>query len=188
MLSLGIFLLIFVIGSPIGMSIWFIHALVGIFTLSQVSKISQYYLIWFLFLITYLFAANSRLSLEYLLISSACLIFGASKFWLNLDTRKRFRILLVVFIALGICDFFKFSLSELGSLLMWMPVFLVIYLKDDDSLVPKLKRKFLGLRLGTFIYLGFLIMLFFLNKKGNQVILLLFSLWTFYLEIIKLNK
>jgi tetratricopeptide (TPR) repeat protein len=165
MLSLGIFLLIFIIGSPVGMSIWFIHALINIFTLTQVSKISQYYLIWFLFLITYCFAANSRLSLEYLLISSACLIFGASKFWLDLDTRKRFRILLVVFIALGICDFFKFSLSELGSLLMWVPVFLVIYLRDDDSLIPKLKRKFLGLRLGTFIYLGFLIMLFFLNKK-----------------------
>ena len=165
MLSLGIFLLIFVIGSPIGMSIWFTHALTCIFTLIQVSKISQYYLIWFLLLITYLFAANSRLSLEYLLISSACLIFGASKFWLDLDTRKRFRILLVVFIALSICDFFKFSLSELGSLLMWVPVFLVIYLRDDDSLVPKLKRKFLGVRLGTFIYLSFLIMLFFLNKK-----------------------
>lgn len=165
MLSLGIFLLIFVIGSPIAMSIWFTHALTCIFTLIQVSKISQYYLIWFLLLITYLFAANSRLSLEYLLISSACLIFGASKFWLDLDTRKRFRILLVVFIALSICDFFKFSLSELGSLLMWVPVFLVIYLRDDDSLVPKLKRKFLGVRLGTFIYLSFLIMLFFLNKK-----------------------
>ena len=165
MLSLGIFLLIFVISSPIGMSIWFIHALISIFTLTQVFKISQYYLIWFLFLITYFFAANSRLSLEYLLISSACLIFGASKFWLDLDTRKRFRILLVVFIALGICDFFKFSLSELGSLLMWVPVFLVIYLRDDDSLIPKLKRKFFGVRLGTFIYLSFLIMLFFLNKK-----------------------
>jgi tetratricopeptide (TPR) repeat protein len=165
MLSLGIFLLIFVIGSPIAMSIWFTHTLTCIFTLIQVSKISQYYLIWFLLLITYLFAANSRLSLEYLLISSACLIFGASKFWLDLDTRKRFRILLVVFIALSICDFFKFSLSELGSLLMWVPVFLVIYLRDDDSLVPKLKKKFLGVRLGTFIYLGFLIMLFFLNKK-----------------------
>jgi tetratricopeptide (TPR) repeat protein len=165
MLSLGIFLLIFVIGSPIAMSIWFTHALTCIFTLIQISKISQYYLIWFLLLITYLFAANSRLSLEYLLISSACLIFGASKFWLDLDTRKRFRILLVVFIALSICDFFKFSLSELGSLLMWVPVFLVIYLRDDDSLVPKLKRKFLSVRLGTFIHLGFLIMLFFLNKK-----------------------
>ncbi|MFM7458117.1 MAG: O-antigen ligase family protein [bacterium] len=165
MLSLGIFLLIFIISSPIGMSIWFIHALISIFTLTQVSKLSQYYLIWFLLLITYFFAANSRLSLEYLLISSACLIFGASKFWLDLDTRKRFRILLVVFIVLGICDFFKFSLSELGSLLMWVPVFLVIYLRDDDSLIPKLKRKFLGVRLGTFVYLSFLVMLFFLNKK-----------------------
>ena len=165
MLTLGIFLLIFAMGSPIAMSIWFIHALVSIFTLSQAFKISQYYLSWFLFLITYLFAANSRLSLEYLLISTACLIFGASKFWLNIDTRKRFRVLLTVFLALSIGDFFKFSLSELGSLLMWVPVFLVIYLREDDSLVPKLKRKFLGLRLGTFIYLGFLIMLFFLNKK-----------------------
>jgi len=48
---------------------------------------------------------------------------------------------------------------------MWLPVFLVIYLSRYEKVLKTFKAKFCGLSLGTYLYLGFLFLLFSLNKK-----------------------
>jgi len=173
MLSLIIFFLVLIIGSPIGMSMWQTHALSCLFALANLKNLSRFYIFWVLLIITYFFATNPRLSLEYLLLAAGLMSFGMSKLWLNLESQKRFYILLSVFLLISISDLLKYSFSELGSLLMWLAVFLIISVKLDPRLSLKLQRKFLGLSLGTFIYLAFLIMLFFSNKKINLLAQLL---------------
>ncbi|NQY79326.1 MAG: O-antigen ligase family protein [Candidatus Caenarcaniphilales bacterium] len=152
MASLFLLLLVFTIGSPIAMSSWLLHSVTCLFALSQAGKLAKYPIFWLLLILTYFFATEARLSIEYLLIAGACFIFGSSKSWVNLDKSQRATRLLIVFIALIIANFIKYTFSELGSLLLWLPVMLAINFKNE-----KLNNTILNF-LGPFI-------LIFLNKK-----------------------
>ena len=152
MAALFILVILFVVGSPIAMSTWTLHSLSCLFALSQAFKLSKYYIFWILLALTYFTASESRLSLEYILIASSCFIFGSSRSWLKLSRAARATRLLIVFIALIIANFMKYTYSEPGSLLLWLPVMLAIYFKN-----PKLENTIINF-ISPFI-------LIFLNKK-----------------------
>lgn len=131
MAALFLLFLIFTIGSPIAMSSWLLHSLSCLFALSQAGKLAKYPIFWLLLILTYFFATEARLSIEYILIAGACFIFGSSKNWLELSKTQRATRLLIVFIALIIANFIHYTFSELGSLLLWLPVMLAINFKNE---------------------------------------------------------
>ena len=152
MAAIFLLILVFVIGSPIAMSSWFLHSLTCCFALSQAGKLAKYPIFWLLLILTYFLANEARLSIEYLLIAGACFIFGSSKSWINLGKTKRATRILIVFITLIITNFIQYTFSELGSLLLWLPVMLAISFKQE-----KIDNTILNLLSP--------VILFFLNKK-----------------------
>ena len=113
--------------TPIGLSFWWAHLLVGIFVVLNLNKIASYYLFWFLLAVVLLFSTETRLSLEYFLISSALINYSLSDSWKNSSAKIKKLILAISFFFFFLIDYFGLGWVEKGSALMLLPVFLAIY-------------------------------------------------------------
>ncbi len=122
-----VFFAIYVLGSPQGLAVWWVHLLAAIFALVNLHKVSYYYLFWIYLLIALLCASEPRFSLEYFLLAAGFIAWSLSNWWQNLSQEKRKNFLLIVFILLYIAEKLHCTFYERGSLLLWLPVFLSLY-------------------------------------------------------------
>lgn len=120
------FFLVFLV-SPIVLSFWWAHALISIFVLWNISKLSKYYLFWFLFFTVVLFSTETRLSLEYFLIASSLIAFSISDAWQSVSRKNKSLILILIFFGFFIVDYINYGWVEKGSAIMLLPVFLATY-------------------------------------------------------------
>lgn len=147
-----LFFAVYFWGSPIGLSSFFGHCGAVIISLSSLRNISKNYLFWIIILLTILSAQEIRFSLEYILLATTFFYIGKDKLWDdNEKENKRRKILFWIFLFLVITNKLRYDFSERGSLLLWLPVFLVLYYKP------------LGIK-NFLIYLASGLALFFSNK------------------------
>ncbi len=122
-----VFSAIYILGSPQGLAIWWIHALAAIFALLNLHKVSHCYLFWVYLLVALVFASEPRFSLEYFMLAAGFTAWSLGNWWQNISEEKRKNFLLIVFMLLYILEKLHCSFSEKGSLLLWLPVFLSLY-------------------------------------------------------------
>ena len=117
-------------GSPVGLASFLGHLGAALISISTLRTISKSYFFWLIIIITLLTSQEKRLSLEYLLLATTFFSIGMNKEWIGEQENKfekRKRILLIIFLFLIITNFFRIGLSERGSLLLWLPIFLIFY-------------------------------------------------------------
>lgn len=149
-----LFLSIYFWGSPVGLSVFWGHFGAFLISLFSLKNLYSSFIFWLLLVLVIITAQEKRLSLEYFLLASSFFLLGADSSWNGDKTNsfeKRKKILFGIFTLIVITNLLHFELSERGSLLLWIPVFLALYFK------PLNKKNFL-------IYLLFGICLFLSNK------------------------
>ena len=161
-------------GSPVGISSFWGHIGAVIISLSAVGTLSRNCLLWLLLLITFFTAQEARFSIEYVLLAASFFCVGFGKKWQENKDDKRKQILFLIFVFLVIFNYLKIDFSERGSLLLWLPIFLVLYFK-----------KF---RFGnSMIYLASGISLYFSNKL-TSLLAFLFSLRNKFLYFLSVGS
>ncbi len=122
-----VFFAIYILGSPQGLTIWWVHLLAAIFALLNLHKVSHYYLFWIYLLIAFTFASEPRFSTEYFILAAGFTAWSLSNWWQNISEEKRKNFLLIVFILLYAVGKLHCTFYEKGSLILWLPVFLSLY-------------------------------------------------------------
>lgn len=125
--AIVLFLTIGFLASPQGISFWWGHLLLAIVVLLNLHLLSKYYIFWICLLVTLFTASEPKLSLEYFLIASGCVALALSPWWQNKTSLERQWILGVFFTLFYILDSKDICFYERGSLVLWFPVFLVLY-------------------------------------------------------------
>lgn len=121
---------IIVLGGCKAISYFWLHSLAVIFSLIFLSKISKYWAFWFLFTISLLFAQEPRFSIEYYLIAMGFMSWSLSNWWLSIDDNKRKNFFNICFTIIVITHYLELEAGEYGSLIMWLPIYLALYLPD----------------------------------------------------------
>lgn len=157
---LPILILLYFSAAASGLASFLGHLTLVIASLFAIKKLSQFYLFWFLVLVTF-FAIETRLSLEYLLFASSMFALGSLDFWQKLSKTKRSIVLCLAFICLAAADLSKHVFYERGSLLLWLPAFLALYFPVLDKKDKAFDKKNLAVNsiAAIFIFLG--------NKKAT---------------------
>lgn len=131
-----LFVSVYFWGSSVGLSSFLGHCGAVIIALSSLKNLSRTYLFWLVILITILTAQELRFSLEYVLFAMGFFGVALSKNWNGFSTtdkNKRKKILCCIFLLLILTNHYRLDLSERGSLLMWLPIFLVLYFEKIDK-------------------------------------------------------
>lgn len=144
---IAVFFAIYILGSPQGLAIWWVHLLAAIFALVNLHQVSRYYLFWICLLIALVFASEPRFSLEYVLLAAGFVAWSLGTWWQGLLENKRKNFLLISFILLYLVDKLHYSFYEQGSLLLWLPVFLSLYFISLNTGSPRLIYSVSGLAL-----------------------------------------
>lgn len=155
---IAVFFGIYILGSPQGLAIWWVHLLAATFALINLHKISQYYVFWVYLLIALVFASEPRFSLEYTLLAAGFSAWSLSDCWQKLSKEHRRNFLLISFLLLYSLEKLHCVFSEKGSVLLWLPVLLSLYFVEAPSF--KFNK-------ANFIYLISGIALLFGNKKTS---------------------
>jgi hypothetical protein len=113
--------LVIFLSSPISFGYWWAHALVSVFCLFNIHKLSKYWLFWIAFIIIALFSTEPRFSLEYYLIASSLFAVSLGSQWNKIPITKKEIYFVALFAVIFLLDFFKIRLYEKGSLLMLFP-------------------------------------------------------------------
>ncbi len=182
-----LFAAIFYFCSPIGLSDCFGHLGAIIISLSSLKEISKYILFWILILITLLTAQESRFSLEYILFSITLFFIASNNNWTDQSekaTLKRKVILLWIFILLAAFNLMRIDFSERGSLLLWLPVYLILYYSNLNH-----SNIFIYIISGVVLYLSnkFTTLLAFIISLRSKIIYL-FSIFLLILYFIFKQK
>lgn len=115
-------------GSPVGISSILGHCGTVLISISRLKTVSKNLTFWFLIFVAIFFSSESRLSLEYTLYAAGFFYFGIHKNQLasqNIEARRT--ILFLIFLLIIILDRFNLCLSEKGSLVLWIPIYLSLY-------------------------------------------------------------
>ncbi len=176
MLFLIVFLGIILLGGCSGIAYFPVHLATFIFSLIYLHKVSKYFLFWILLAFCFFFAQEPRFSLEYFLLASGFMAWGFSDWWLKLEENKKRIFLLTTFLAICIFHFIELEFSEHGSLLLWLPAFLVLYYPNPRAhlWVYGLSGIFLGLSAKVIAFIAYLAAL--LKNFQKRFLLLLLPL------------
>ena len=154
-------------GSPAGIASFLGHLGTVIISISAIKNISKSYFFWLIIIITFLTSQEKRLSLEYILLATTFFAIGANPEWLRDKDhknhfQKRKKVLFIVFLFLIMTNLLHIEMSERGSLLLWLPIFLVFYFEKLE-----LKNSLLYFIYGVCL---------FLSNKLTTLLAFIFSL------------
>lgn len=138
------------------MSLYWVHFILSVFVVTNISKVSKYYLFWILLILFAGFSSHLRLSLEYFLISSALIGFSLADNWQN-EKNKNYILLLMFVVFLGL-DLLGLNWVEKGSIVMLLPVFIASFYPLKKLQEEKSKSKIA-------IYLTSFLAVLFSNKR-----------------------
>ena len=151
--SLFLFIVLFFFTATAGFSFFIGHLGAALLSLFSIRFLAKYYLFWVLLFIVLLFSEEPRFSLEYFLLCSSFLAFGT---YIARSLKKELleRVLLYLFVFLIVFNQLKLGFYEKGSLLLWLPLALSLYLCSIN------KRNYM-------LYLLSGLALSFSNKKSS---------------------
>jgi hypothetical protein len=130
---LATFISIFALGAKTGFSFFTGHILLSLIALYGLKNISKTFIPWTLLALVYLGASYPRFSIEYFLITLGMIGLAMDPLWLEASFKRRRNILLAFFGLFLISNLLNIGLSELGSLVLWLPVFLVLYFEKINK-------------------------------------------------------
>jgi len=123
-----------ILGSATGLSLWLGHLLASIFALVGLRNITSSFWFWIFMIQAYFLSNEPRFSVEYLLLTLGFLAWAFSPQWLDRSYKFKTRFLLFAFALIFTIDLLSLNFSEKGSLLLWFPVFWLLYRADEPSI------------------------------------------------------
>lgn len=127
--------LIIFTASPIGLCYWWGHAFTAIFALLNLHRVSRSYIFWLLFFVNLFFATEARFSIEYLFLSAGLVAYAIDPKFINYNSVIKKYLLFGAFVICFILDKANMNFVEQGSMLLWLPIFLVLFIKPDFNFI-----------------------------------------------------
>lgn len=159
-LTLVSFVCIFFFGAQTGYASFYGHISIALAAIYGIRNISKYWIFWLLIALTYLTASEPRFSVEYMITALGLIGLGTSNHWTQASFETRRNILLGFFAIFLLSNYIDVGYNELGSLILWLPVFLTLYFSKLN------KKNFL-------VYIISATAIFFAKKKAALIALFL---------------